>query len=73
MRFVESSSYTTIIPNYCRLLARYRFKSHHYHLIRVKFVSFRAFRVFRGPCSPRLLNLDSSLIIQRRVPQGTLA
>jgi len=30
MRFVENSSYTTIIPNYCRLLARYHFKNHHY-------------------------------------------
>ena len=30
MRFVENSSYTAIIPNYCRLLARYHFKNHHY-------------------------------------------
>jgi len=30
MRFVEDSSYTAIIPNYCRLLARYHFKNHHY-------------------------------------------
>ena len=26
----ENSSYTAIIPNYCRLLARYHFENHHY-------------------------------------------
>ena len=25
------STYTDIIPNYCRLLARYHFKNYHYH------------------------------------------
>ena len=28
----ENSSYTDIIPNYCRLLARYHFKNHRYRL-----------------------------------------
>jgi len=32
MKFVQNSSYTAIIPNYCRLLARYHFKNHHYPL-----------------------------------------
>jgi len=29
----ENSSYTDIIPNYCRLLARYHFKNHHYQSV----------------------------------------
>jgi len=33
MRFVENSSYVAIIPNYCRLLARYHFKNYHYRFI----------------------------------------
>ena len=54
MRFVENSSYTAIIPNYCRLLARYHFENH-YYLRRFAQVLLSTGFLLNRPRSPRFV------------------